>query len=522
MVKKDTISGIDMMQMAADDPEAGKSTWARLKISSDTVGSLEYGSFLVNIYAHSTNQMTQNVSTNKYFYAPITLLDHKSARSFYNELSRQQEMEFRIELWNDEIKAKVVQWIKENHDSKVNKNFVQVIPFEKLLLSTSSITMQKRFRLQRDWKDCRSEKDVRFKLVCVIDRNDCDDLANQMRNQTNFFSGEFKILLSVESERAQTRQTLIKVESILNGGLAAKLNQQMPKGLQEALVTAEDEQQLLADSATNILMETRDDSDDVSTNFEDKVLKFLQNNLIESSRKIIDKMDDKAWNSVFWNEDNYRPDKASKTMNKVYKKQDAETQKKMVKAIEEANKSSSSQENVKGSSSFENSNSNEKQNRESSTFENATKVDTSVGGKGWGVKLNAAVSVDLTKEGSEDNENRQSSSSSNAQTIGGNRTAVSGSEETSGSVSLSQEEMDKLFDECKNNVEWDGEKFTPKPLTLSRVNLAKLRDTQKFQQRSVRVSYSTAIRTLPVHIADETKLEYINQLIELKNQLEGT
>ena len=233
-------------------------------------------------------------------------------------------------------------------------------------------------------------------------------------------------------------------------------------------------------------------------------------------------MDDKAWNSVFWNEDNYRPDKASKTMNKVYKKQDAETQKKMVKAIEEANKSSSSQENVKGSSSFENSNSNEKQNRESSTFENATKVDTSVGVKGWGVKLNAAVSVDLTKEGSEDNENRQSRSSSNAQTFGGNRTAVSGSEETLGSVSLSQEEMDKLFDECKNNVEWDGEKFTPKPLTLSRVNLAKLRDTQKFQQRSVRVSYSTAIRTLPVHIADETKLESINQLIELKNQLEGT
>jgi hypothetical protein len=131
------------------------------------------------------------------------------------------------------------------------------------------------------------------------------------------------------------------------------------------------------------------------------------------------------WDSVFWNDDNYRPDKASKMMTDVYKKQDTETQKKMIEAIEQAKKDSLSQENETGLYKFASSNSNDDQNRVASTFEDTNKVGTSVGGRGWGVRFNAAVDVDLTKKGDEEIEEKESSSNSTLKTTGGNRTALS-------------------------------------------------------------------------------------------------
>lgn len=44
------------------------------------------------------------------------------------------------------------------------------------------------------------------------------------------------------------------------------------------------------------------------------------------------------WDSVFWNDDNYRPEKTAKIWNELYRKQDSETQKKMVTAFSDTNK----------------------------------------------------------------------------------------------------------------------------------------------------------------------------------------
>ena len=93
--------------------------------------------------------------------------------------------------------------------------------------------------------------------------------------------------------------------------------------------------------------------------------------------------------------------------------------------------------------------------------------------------------------------------------------------ETSGFVSLTQEQLEKLFDECKNNVEWDGEMFTPRPLSLYRINLAKLRDAQTFRDRIVRVRYSTAVLSVPVNIPAYSDLKSSNQLVEIQNQLKS-
>ncbi len=49
--------------------------------------------------------------------------------------------------------------------------------------------------------------------------------------------------------------------------------------------------------------------------------------------------------------------------------------------------------------------------------------------------------------------------------------------------STSNEGLNKFYEESKDHVQWDGEKFVPKPMQLSRINLAKFRDTQSFQDK---------------------------------------
>ena len=158
------------------------------------------------------------------------------------------------------------------------------------------------------------------------------------------------------------------------------------------------------------------------------------------------------WESVFWDDDNYRPDKTTKTWNEIYNKLDTKNRKKLV-----------------------------------SSFQNADKFagGGSVGNLFLNFKLN----------------------------INGASTNHGGS---------TDESLDKLFKESKETVEWSGEKFVPKPLALSRVNLVKLRDTQTFKDRTVRVSYSKAVLAVTINIAQHTNRTSSNRLVELQQGMKST
>ena len=135
----------------------------------------------------------------------------------------------------------------------------------------------------------------------------------------------------------------------------------------------------------------------------------------------IKEQSDQMWDSVFWNEDNYRPDKTTKEWNEIYNALDKEKQAALVEAF---------------------------------------KFDG---------KLDAELSIELL----------------------------------AGIVSFNPklvESLDRLYQASKNSVSWNGEKFVPKPLSLARVNLAKLRDQQSLQERNVRLSYSTAVLSIAINI----------------------
>ncbi len=88
-------------------------------------------------------------------------------------------------------------------------------------------------------------------------------------------------------------------------------------------------------------------------------------------------------------------------------------------------------------------------------------------------------------------------------------------------VESSKEDVEKLLQESKNHVEWDGEKFVPKPMQLSRINLGTFRDSQSFKDRNVRVRYTNAELSAPIKFMEHAELTVINEWNNMKEQLKG-
>ena len=85
----------------------------------------------------------------------------------------------------------------------------------------------------------------------------------------------------------------------------------------------------------------------------------------------------------------------------------------------------------------------------------------------------------------------------------------------------SKEDVEKLLQESRNQVQWDGEKFVPKPIQLGRINLDKFRDSQSFQDRNVRVRYTNAELSATIKFMEHAELTVTDEWNNLKEQLKG-
>ena len=106
------------------------------------MASMPYGTYRVNIYEHQNNNMPGFNGTKRFFYAPIVLLDHVSAYSVYNNVTKEPEMRFRVEMWNEQVEAEVIKYISLLSGGKViNKHQVTWISYNNLLEFTSVIVL---------------------------------------------------------------------------------------------------------------------------------------------------------------------------------------------------------------------------------------------------------------------------------------------------------------------------------------------------------------------------------------------
>jgi hypothetical protein len=224
--------------------------------------------------------------------------------------------------------------------------------------------------------------------------------------------------------------------------------------------------------------------------------------LLVTSRTTIKEQSDKTWDSVFWNEDNYRPDKTTKTLNGIIKKLDPETQKKLADLFQKAERQSEmvkkTQEADKEQSTAQKwnliakNNSNAEQNR---NLEKKEIIQHNYDSSSW-VYVDR-ISLQISKK-------------------------IANDSDSSRQVEVLKYDVLMLLQGSRDHVQWDGEKFVPKPLQLSRINLGKFRDSQSFQDRNVRVRYTNAELSAPLKFVEHAELTVINEWDNLKEELKGS
>lgn len=412
-------------------------SWAKLQISSNVLGSMKYGNFRVNVYEHAANSRPDTLSGRwkKYFYAPVAVLDHESATSGYNAINKRYEMDFEIVMWNEALSKEVAAFVSDLLNETVSLRQVQIIPFHKVMLINNVLPDDGQYRLSGQYQ---SHESVSFTIVCST-RQDCDRLAEHMRDKPADFA-EFQLVFTLDSQKASTRMTSIRVETVASGELMTRLLQ-APASTRGDIVylTTNDAKRLVSEMASNILVDSFDDSEIVSpqsTNvIEEKVRQMLG-----VSWTTVNREKGNIWGSVFWNEDNYRPDVVVRTLNDHYKKLNTSDRQVLADAYKITNK-----------------------------------FALGVGGR-----------VDVNLFG--------------VLPIGGAQYEAKLDTDSSLAGESRRDLTETFYNATRDTVEWNGQKFVPKNLNLTRFNLANVRNEQTWKDKSVSVRYVKAELTIAVNI----------------------
>jgi hypothetical protein len=443
---------------------------------------MKYGNFHIEIYEHINNQKaTTTASEKKYFYSPIALLDHKSAISRLNRFTKQPEMRFRLEMWNDKVENEVVQHLIKIVGQEIQPNKVRVIPLEKVILTSKLPTAD--YLLSPVWTYYDKSKILRLSLSCY-DQNVCDELAEELRSDPEQFH-HFKLLYSLSSQTLFTKQATISFESVISGQMITNLLHKFGDKT-DVFLTANDERKMLTETATNIRIDTFNDTEIASSDTETQIYNILKDLMI-TSRTTINEQSDQMWDSVFWNEDNNRPDRTTKVLNEIFNKLDNEAQKKMTDMFEKSEKQS------KITEQFSSMNRDMERRREEQ-FRHGNQTIDVVQSNSWAEVdgISSAISVEMVNDSN-----------------------------SSQRVEILKEDLEKLLQESRNHVQWDGQKFVPKPIQLSRINLDKFRDPQSFQDRKVRVRYMNAELSVPIKFVEQEELTVTDEWNHLKDELKG-
>jgi hypothetical protein len=446
---------------------------------------------------------------------------------------------------------------------------VRVIPLEKVILTSNVPT--ENYSISSVWTNYDKSKILRLSVTC-FDKKICGKLANEMRSNPEQFD-HLKLRYSLISQASQTKQMTISIDSVTSGSMVSKLLQKFGNK-KEIFLTADDEKKMLAETATNIRMETFDDSEIASPDTEKKIEDILKGLLI-TSRTTIKDQSDKMWDSVFWNEENYRPDKTTKTLNDIFKKLDKETQKKLTDMFQKAERQSGiiekltsnskdaeirREEQIRRENQSKDAKENENRrseateqeqfdrnlNRDEKSKTNKVEAGVNFGFGGFSAGTNFGEENSNAHNTQQENEKRknekknsdtQNRNSENKERMQHNYDANSSTDVDRISSTISEklskdsdnsrrieslkENVGKLIQESKNQVQWDGEKFVPKPMQLGRINLGQFRDSQSFKDHKVHVRYTNAELSASIKFMEHAELTVTDEWNNLKEQLKG-
>ncbi len=299
------------------------SPWATMQISSQEICSMPFGNFRVKIYEHLGNQKSI-LSRKKYFYAPIAVLDHFSAVCVPNG----EELRFRVELWNEKVENDVANYLGKIVGERVEAHQVQVIPLEKMILTTESLSS---YVLPSTWMPINLQKSLWFTATGLENQEYCQKLAIKMRTSPQQFQA-IQVHFALSPHQSETKE----IKIVASGPTVNKLLRRFEKE-QEVFITGNDEKRLLTEvTSATIKMESLN----IVVASESKIATYNFNKglFISPLTLTVTKQSDPHWTSVFWNDEKYRPDKSSQVLNYIYENLSEENRKKFSDAFTSSNK----------------------------------------------------------------------------------------------------------------------------------------------------------------------------------------
>lgn len=306
-----------------------------LPVAFDTVS---LGDFHIRTYE---KLIASQVS--RFYFAPLALLDHTSASGGRNNLTGENQLVFRVEMWNDELLHIVKEQLSNITGLPITENRVSILPFDKVSLRCQRCSST---RLDSHWRSfSHSPKHMEFRMICST-LEDCQNLGEQMVGHPEQFSSQLTLFFRMESNKVlggsvRRNSASITSEHIWNGPIMLNLNRRFSNS-SFALVTSQDRGRIVSEALENVLADvdiTLEYSEDLAIEPEDelRLRKILENLLFENHIIPLEDDNESAWDSLYWDYENVglnvRPDIMARKLNKVYKNVDEKDGKWMVEQI---------------------------------------------------------------------------------------------------------------------------------------------------------------------------------------------
>lgn len=105
-------------------------TAAEQECASALYGTVPLGDYRLRIY-RPTSPADE---VNKFYYAPLALMEHTSAKATRNGLTGQNEMSFKVLMWTDELQELVAGYLSNVTRWTVDPDSISVYPFDQLAI----------------------------------------------------------------------------------------------------------------------------------------------------------------------------------------------------------------------------------------------------------------------------------------------------------------------------------------------------------------------------------------------------
>ena len=96
-----------------------------LEVSPNTIATVPFGHDHISVYKHPA-------SLGRYYAMPLAYLMNNSAKVSQNFLTGRSEMSFDVLLWSVEIKEAVFRHVRDQFDSQVTSEAIELIPMHKI------------------------------------------------------------------------------------------------------------------------------------------------------------------------------------------------------------------------------------------------------------------------------------------------------------------------------------------------------------------------------------------------------